>query len=72
VAGAAVDHAAEQESLAEHEAAVSPSAPLTSNAGLDAVAWYGDMSTTIGDIRKVADQLVSQIPATPAILLRSS
>jgi hypothetical protein len=41
--------------------AANPSAPLTPNTGLDAATWYGDMSTTIGDTRKVAGQLNGQI-----------
>ena len=57
VAGAAVDHAAAQETLPQHAAAANPSAPLTRNTGLDAATWYGDMSTTIGDTRKVTGQL---------------
>jgi len=61
VAGAAVDLAAAQETLAESQAAAHPSAPLTRNTGLDAAAWYGDMSTTIGDTRTVAGQLAGQI-----------
>jgi len=36
VAGAAVNRAAAQETLAEYAAAVSPSAPLTRDTGLDA------------------------------------
>ena len=80
VAGAAVNRAAAQETLAEQEAAASPSAPLTRNTELDAVMWYGDMSTTIGDTRKVADQLDGQITvrantlkanATKSLLLTS-
>jgi hypothetical protein len=63
VAGAVVDRAAAQESLAEAAAAARPSAPLTRNAGLDAAAWYADMSTTIGDTRQVAGQLAGQITA---------
>jgi hypothetical protein len=63
VAGAVVDRAAAQETLVEHAAAASPSAPLTGNTGLDAATWYGGMSTTIDDIRKVADQLDGQITA---------
>ena len=31
------------------------------NTGLDAATWYGDMSTTIGDTRKVTGQLAGQI-----------
>ena len=61
VAGAAVNHAAAQETLAMYEAGASPSAPLNRNAGLDAVTWYGDMSTTIGDTRQVVGQLAGQI-----------
>jgi hypothetical protein len=80
VAGAAVDHAAQQEALAEHAAIVNPTAPLTANTGLDAATWYGDMSTTIGDTRKVADQGAGQITvradtlrsnATKSLLLTS-
>ncbi len=59
-AGAAVDQAAAQETLAEYEAAASPSAPLT-RTGLDAATWYGDMSAAVGDTRQVAGQLVGQI-----------
>jgi hypothetical protein len=61
VAGAAVDRAAAQENLAVQAAAAHPSAPLTRNTGLDAATWYGDMSTTIGDTRQVANQLAGQI-----------
>ena len=80
VSGAAVDHAANQEALAEQAAATNPSAPLTANTGLDAATWYGDMSTTIGDTREVADQDVGQITvrantlksnATKSLLLTS-
>ena len=39
-----------------------PAAPLTAHgSGLTASRWYGDMSTTIGDTRKVAGQLTGQI-----------
>jgi hypothetical protein len=81
VAGAAVDMAASQETLAETQAAANPSAPLTRNAGLNAATWYGDMSTTIGDTRIVADQLAGQITgqantlksnATKSLLLTST
>jgi hypothetical protein len=61
VAGAAVDRATAQEILAGQEAAASPSAPLTRNAGLNAATWYGDMSTTIAGMRTVAGQLAGQI-----------
>jgi hypothetical protein len=57
VAGPAVDRAGAQEALA----VASPSAPLTTNTGLDAAAWYDNMSTTIGDTREVTGQLASQI-----------
>jgi hypothetical protein len=63
VAGPAVDRAAAQETLAESAAAASPSAPLTRSTGLDAAAWYGDMSTTIGDTGTVVGQLAGQITA---------
>jgi hypothetical protein len=54
--------------------------PLTGNTGLNAATWYADMSTTIGDTRKVADQLAGQITlradtlesnATKSLLLTS-
>jgi Nitrate and nitrite sensing/HAAS len=61
VAGAAVNRAAAQEILAAQAAATNPSAPLTRNTGLDAATWYGGMSTTIGDTRKVTGQLAGQI-----------
>jgi len=61
VAGAAVNQATAQDILAEQAAAANPSAPPTRNTGLDAATWYGDMGTTIGDTRKVADQAVGQI-----------
>jgi hypothetical protein len=61
VAGAAVDRADQKEALAEQAAAANPSAPLTRNTGLDAATWYADMSTTVGDTRKVAGQAVGQI-----------
>jgi hypothetical protein len=80
VSGAAVDHAAWQEALAEQAAAANPLAPLTRNTVLDAATWYGDMSTTIGDTRKVVGQLAGQITvradtlksnATKSLLLTS-
>ncbi len=61
VSGALVDRATAQEILAEYKAAARPSAPLTRTAGLNAATWYGGMSTTIADMRKVADQLAGQI-----------
>jgi hypothetical protein len=63
VSGPAVDSASAQETLAVAAAATNPPAPLTRNTGLDAATWYGDMSTTIDDTRKVADQAAGQITA---------
>jgi hypothetical protein len=63
VAGPAVDQASMQETLAESAATAHPSALLTRNTGLDAATWYANMSTTIGDTRKVADQLSGQVTA---------
>ena len=61
VSGVAVDDAASEEIQAEQAAAARPPAPLTGKTGLDAATWYGDMSTTIGDTRKVAGQFAGQI-----------
>jgi hypothetical protein len=61
VSGEAVDFATSNKIQAEQQAAANPSAPLTRKAGLDAATWYGEMSTTVGDTRKVADQAVGQI-----------
>jgi hypothetical protein len=63
VSGAAVDLAGSSEELAEQAAATHPSAPLTGNSGLAAATWYSEMSTTIGDTRKVTGQLTGQITA---------
>jgi hypothetical protein len=63
VSGSAVDSASAQETLAEAAATANPSAPLTRNTGLDAETWYGNISTTIDDTRKVADQAAGQITA---------
>jgi hypothetical protein len=63
VSGPAVDRASAQETLAEAAATAKPSAPLARNTGLDAATWYANMSTTIGDTRKVADQLSGQVTA---------
>jgi hypothetical protein len=71
VSGPAVDHAAALETLAESAASANPSAPLTRNAGLNAATWYGDISTTIGDTRQVADQAAGQI-TTRANILKSN
>jgi nitrate/nitrite sensing protein/HAAS domain-containing protein len=60
VAGQRVDVASSSEILALQRAATSPGKPLTS-AGLDAVTWYRDKSTTISDTRKVTGQLVGQL-----------
>jgi nitrate/nitrite sensing protein len=62
VSGRAVDDDATSQKIeAEQQAAASPSAPLTGATGLDAATWYGNMSTTVGDTRKVAGQLAGQI-----------
>jgi hypothetical protein len=58
VSGRLVDVAAASEILAEQEAADHPPAPLT---GTDAATWYREMSTTVGDTRKVTGQLTGQI-----------
>ena len=80
VSGEAVDFATSNKIQAEQQAAANPSAPLTRKTGLDAATWYGEMSTTIGDTRKVADQAVGQITgrantlksnATKSLLLTS-
>jgi hypothetical protein len=76
-----VDFATSDKIQAEQQAAANPSAPLTRKTGLDAATWYGEMSTTIGDTRKVADQAVGQITgrantlksnATKSLLLTST
>jgi len=67
VSGAAVERTLEAEARAE---AGIPVARLTGRFGLDAATWYGDMSTTIGDTREVANQLVGQV-TTRAGALRS-
>jgi hypothetical protein len=81
VSGEAVDFATSDKIQAEQQAAANPSAPLTRKTGLDAATWYGEMSTTIGDTRKVADQAVGQITgrantlksnATKSLLLTST
>jgi hypothetical protein len=61
VSGEEVDVAASTEIQLEQVAAARPSAPLTPNTGLDAAAWYRDMSTTIDDTRQVTGHLVSQL-----------
>ena len=68
VTGAAVDLAANKELQAEQAAAARPSAPLTVVTGQDAATWYAEMSTTIGDTRKVAGQAVGQITVRANIL----
>jgi hypothetical protein len=65
VSGAAVDRALEAEARAE---AGIPVAQLTGRFGLDAATWYADMSTTIGDTREVANQLVGQVTARAGAL----
>ena len=64
VSGAAVDRAVVGEARAE----AVPVARLTGRFGLDAATWYGDMSTTIGDTREVANQLVGQVTARAGAL----
>ena len=64
VSGVAVDRAVVGETRAE----AVPVARLTGRFGLDAATWYGDMSTTIGDTREVADQLVGQVTARAGAL----
>ena len=61
VSGETVDFATSNKIKAEQKAAANPSAPLTQKTGLDAATWYGEMSTTVGDTRKVAGQAVDQI-----------
>ena len=64
VSGAAVERALEAEARAE----AVPVAQLTGRFGLDAATWYADMSTTIGDTREVASQLVGQVTARAGAL----
>ena len=61
VSGREVDIAASGEILADQKATASPRQPLTGDTGLDAATWYREMSTTIGDTRKVTGQLTGQI-----------
>ena len=61
VSGQTVDIASSNEILAEQRAATSPRQPLTGDTGLDAATWYHEMSTAIGDTRKVTGQLTGQI-----------
>jgi hypothetical protein len=62
VSGPQVDAAAAQEQLAEALGNSAHATPLTAHgSGLTASRWYAGMSTTIGDTRKVAGQLTSQI-----------
>jgi len=69
VSGLNVDLASSEETLAEAAATASPGTPLTRD-GLSAGKWYTDIGTTVGDTRKVADQLASAI-TTRANMLRS-
>jgi signal transduction histidine kinase len=69
VSGSNVDLASSEESLAEAAATNNPGAPLTRE-GLSANGWYKDMSTKIGDTRKVADELASAV-SSRASQLRS-
>jgi hypothetical protein len=54
--------------VAETRAQAVPVAQLTGRFGLDAATWYADMSTTIGDTREVANQLVGQVTARAGAL----
>jgi len=63
VSGVAVDRANADEARAVSGV---PVAQLT-RLGLDAAPWYGDKSTTIGDTREVANQLVGQVTARAGI-----
>ena len=45
-----------------------PVAELTGRFGLDAATWFADASTTIGDTREVANQLVGQVTARAGAL----
>ncbi|HEX2742787.1 MAG TPA: nitrate- and nitrite sensing domain-containing protein, partial [Streptosporangiaceae bacterium] len=67
VSGSNVDLASSEETLAG--AAANTGTPLTRE-GLSAGTWYTDMGTTIGDTRKVADELTSAVTAR-ANFLRS-
>jgi signal transduction histidine kinase len=60
VSGPKADVAATEETLAESVATTTPSAPLSQH-GLTASGWYSNMTFTIGQTRKVADQLVTTI-----------
>jgi hypothetical protein len=64
VSGAAADRAL---AWAAHAEAV-PGTQLNGRFGLDAATWYADMSTTIGDTREVANQLVGQVTARAGAL----
>jgi hypothetical protein len=64
VSGAAVNRALTGTLVAE----AVPVAQLSGRLGLDAAMWYADMSTTIGDTREVANQLVGQVTARAGAL----
>jgi signal transduction histidine kinase len=69
VSGALVDVASSNEILAEQLSTSAPSEPLSrANPQLQAGTWDQDMTLTIGDTRKVADDLVSQISSRAAAL----
>jgi signal transduction histidine kinase len=64
VAGPDVDLARSEEELAKSIVTGNAAAPLTShNSGLNAAAWNKNMSVTIGDTRKVADELTTTVNA---------
>jgi signal transduction histidine kinase len=69
VSGSYVDQASSEETLAGAAATADSGAPLTRE-GLSAGTWYRNMSMTIGDTRKVADELASAVTAR-ANFLRS-
>jgi DNA-binding PucR family transcriptional regulator len=64
VSGAAVDRATAEAVRAESV----PMAQLTGRFELDAATWYADTSTTIGDTREVANQLVGKVTARAGAL----
>jgi Nitrate and nitrite sensing len=64
VSGAAVDRTTAEAGRAESV----PMAQLTGRFELDAATWYADTSTTIGDTREVANQLVGKVTARAGAL----
>jgi signal transduction histidine kinase len=73
VSGLQVDQAASEERLAISQASKTPPLPLTQpNVHFTATDWYNNMAVTIGDVRKVADQLTSDITARAGTLSSSA